>query len=272
MRIIEKRFLRGPNLYSAAPCLMAVIDSAGAEAAPGLVARLVALLPELSPEASARLAALNSPADAVEAVVMELQRLAGAPAAFSQTLEVPRKPEARRAVCGYRTEQVAGQALGVALDMIAALQRGEDFDVAAAVRELHETAEDYAIGTSTGAVVSAAERRGIPSLRITDEANLFQLGWGSRQKRLQATITGATNSIAVGIASDKQLTKALLDVAGVPVPAGSVVSTEADALRAARRLSGPATVKPLDGNQGKGVTTNCATPEEVARAFAHARK
>jgi len=272
MRIIEKRFLRGPNLYSAAPCLMAVIDSAGAEAAPGLVARLVALLPDLSPEASARLAALNSPADAVEAVVMELQRLAGAPAAFSQTLEVPRRPGARRAVCGYRTEQVAGQALDVALDMIAALQRGEDFDVAAAVRELHETAEDYAIGTSTGAVVSAAERRGIPSLRITDEANLFQLGWGSRQKRLQATITGATNSIAVGIASDKQLTKTLLEQAGCPVPAGATVTRLDEAQRVARRLSGPATIKPLDANQGKGVTTVCATPEEVERAFEHARK
>jgi len=272
MRIIEKRFLRGPNLYSAAPCLMAVVDSAGAEPAPGLVARLVGLLPELSPEASARLAALASPADAVEAVVMELQRLAGAPAAFSQTLEVPRKSGARRAVCGYRTEQVAGQALGVALDMIAALQRGEDFDVAAAVKELHETAADYAIGTSTGAVVSAAERRGIPSLRITDEANLFQLGWGSRQKRLQATITGATNSIAVGIASDKQLTKTLLEQAGCPVPAGATVTRLEEAQRVARRLSGPATIKPLDANQGKGVTTVCATPEEVERAFEHARK
>ena len=104
---------------------------------------------------------------------------------------------------------------------------------AAAVKELHETAADYAIGTSTGAVVSAAERRGIPSLRITDEANLFQLGWGSRQKRLQATITGATNSIAVGIASDKQLTKTLLEQAGCPVLAGATVTS------LPRRTAGP---------------------------------
>ena len=272
MRIIEKRFLRGPNLYSAAPCLMAVIDSAGAEPAPGLVARLVALLPELSPEASARLAALGCAADAVEPVVMELQRLAGAPAAFSQTLDVARNANARRAVCGYRTEQLARAALDVALDLIGSLQAGKDFDLAAAVAELHDIAEDYAVGTSTGAVVSAAERRGIPSLRITDEANLFQLGWGSRQKRLQATITGATNSIAVGIASDKQLTKTLLEQAGCPVPAGATVTTLAEAQRVARRLGGPATIKPLDANQGKGVTTICATPEEVERAFEHARK
>jgi len=272
MRIIEKRFLRGPNLYSATPCLMAVIDTAGVEAAPGLVARLVALLPGLSPEASARLAALTCAADAVEPVVMELQRLSGAPAAFSQTLDVARNAHARRAVCGYRTEQVAGAALNVALDLIAALQAEQAFDLAAAVAELHEIAEDYAIGTSTGAVVSAAERRGIPSLRITDEANLFQLGWGSRQKRLQATITGATNSIAVGIASDKQLTKTLLDQAGCPVPAGATVTSLAEAQRVARRLDGPATIKPLDANQGKGVTTICSTPEEVERAFEHARK
>ncbi|MCC2959379.1 cyanophycin synthetase [Massilia sp. IC2-278] len=272
MRIIEKRFLRGPNLYSAAPCLMAVIDTAGAEAAPGLVARLVALLPDLSPEASARLAALTCAADAVEPVVMELQRLAGAPADFSQTLEVARNEGARRAVCGYRTEQVAGAALNVALDLIEALQADKEFDLAAAVAELHEVAEDYAIGTSTGAVVTAAQRRGIPSLRITDEANLFQLGWGSRQKRLQATITGATNSIAVGIASDKQLTKTLLEQAGCPVPAGATVTSLAEAQRVARRLNGPATIKPLDANQGKGVTTVCATPEEVERAFEHARK
>jgi len=272
MRIIEQRFLRGPNLFSAAPCLMAVIDGAGFEATPGFGARLLALLPELTPEVSARLAGLTNAAEAIEPVVMELQRLAGAPADFSQTLDVPRKPDARRAVCGYRTEQVARAAFETAIDLARAVARGEDFDLGPALAGLHEIAEDYAIGTSTGAVVNAAHKRGIPSLRITDEANLFQLGWGSKQKRLQATITGATNSIAVGIASDKQLTKTLLEQAGVPVPGGATVTTLADAQRVARRLDGPATIKPLDANQGKGVTTTCTTPEEVERAFEHARR
>ncbi|MEN3276943.1 MAG: cyanophycin synthetase, partial [Massilia sp.] len=243
MRIIEKRFLRGPNLFSDTPCLMAVLDAAASSApapAPGLGARVLALLPSLPAESSARLANLACLADAVEPVVMELQRLAGAPAEFSQSLDVPRKPGVRRVVCGYRTEQVAGQALEVALAMIKTLARGEDYDLAAALEQLHETAEDYAIGTSTGAVVNAALRRGIPALRITDEANLFQLGWGSRQKRLQATITGATNSIAVGIASDKQLTKTLLEQAGVPVPGGATVTSLADAQHVARGLRGPA--------------------------------
>ncbi|MFC0251830.1 cyanophycin synthetase [Massilia consociata] len=271
MKIKEKRLLRGPNLYAASPCLMAVIDD-GATKSPGFAARLFALLPQLPPDAAVRLADDALLVEALEPVVMELQRLAGAPGSFGTTRAVPGAARSRRVVCGYTTEQVADQALRTGIALIHAVAEDRPFDIDTALAELKATAEDYAIGTSTGAVVQAALRRGIPALRLTDEANLFQLGWGSRQKRLQATITGATNSIAVGIASDKQLTKALLEAAGVPVPGGATVTQEADALRVARRFDGPATVKPLDGNQGKGVTTNCATPEEVARAFAHARK
>ena len=274
MRILEKRFLRGPNLYSAAPCLMAVVEAGDASLStvPGFGPRLLALLPRLSSMSAARLANLACLLDAVEPVVMELQRMAGAPAEFSRSQVIPRKAGSRRVVCGYRTEQVAGQALQVAVAMIDALAKGEHYDIGAAVAALAGTAEEYAIGTSTGAVVDAAIRRGIPVMRITHAAKLFQLGWGSRQKRLHATITGATSSIAVGIANDKQLTKTLLEQAGVPVPDGATVSTLAEAQRVARRLKGPATIKPLDANQAEGVTTTCTTPDEVERAFAHARK
>jgi len=271
MRIIEQRLLRGPNLYAATPCLLAVIDAAAAELLPGLGARLLAMLPGMPPEASARLSDCNSAADALEPVVMELQRLAGAPAAFGQTLVPGSAPERVRVVCGYVTEQVAVAALGTARALFEALARHEGFDIAAAIDELHELAQRHAIGTSTGAVIAAAHKRGIPSLRLTENANLFQLGWGSRQKRLQATITGATSNIAVGIASDKQLTKTLLDQAGCPVPAGETVTTLAQAQRIARRI-GTVTIKPLDGNQGKGVTVAVSTPEEVERAFAFAQK
>jgi cyanophycin synthetase len=270
MRITEQRFLRGPNLYAATPCLMALIDNEDIGVA-GLGARLLERLPGIPPEAAARLSDCSAPAEALETVTMELQRLAGAAGSFSQSLAVSGKPALRRVVCGYAIEQVAGAALRTAQDLVHAIAAHADFDLDAALAELKDIAQDYAIGTSTGAVVSAAHKRGIPSLRLTDHANLFQLGWGSKQKRLQATITGATNNIAVGIASDKQLTKTLLDQAGCPVPAGETVTTLAAAQRIARRL-GTVTIKPLDANQGKGVTTACSTPEEVERAFDFARK
>jgi cyanophycin synthetase len=270
MRITEQRFLRGPSLYAATPCLMVVIDNQEISVA-GLGARLLEQLPGMPPEASARLSNCSSPAEALEPVTMELQRLAGAAGAFSQTIQAPGKPGQLRVVCGYAIEQVAGAALRTAQDLIGAVAANEEFDLDAALEELKDTAQDHAIGTSTGAVINAAHKRGIPSLRLLDTANLFQLGWGSKQKRLQATITGATNNIAVGIASDKQLTKTLLDQAGCPVPAGETVTTLAAAQRIARRI-GTVTIKPLDANQGKGVTTTCSTPEEVERAFEFARK
>jgi cyanophycin synthetase len=114
-------------------------------------------------------------------------------------------------------------------------------------------------------VLAAAHERGIPVQRITEDANLFQLGWGVKQKRIQATITGETSNIAVRIASDKQLTKRLLQEAGVPVPEGETVTSIDDALRVARKLAVPVTVKPLDANQGKGVTVDCRTPEKSSR-------
>jgi cyanophycin synthetase len=271
LKIHEKRFLRGPNLHSAAPCLMTFLEGDPAMT-DGIRARLLAMLPELPAPPGARLSNSTLLLEWVEAIVMELQRQAGAPGQFSRTLVVRGRIHARRVVCGYALEQVAGAALGAALDLLGALSRGAAYDIDAALSTLKETAERHAIGTSTGAVLAAAHRRGIPSLRLQDDANLFQLGWGARQQRLQATITGATSSIAASIASDKQLTRTLLDQAGVPVPAGSAVTTVEQAQCAARRLDGPVTVKPLDGNQGKGVTTMCITPEEVASAFEHARR
>ena len=270
MKVIEKRLLRGPNLYAETPCLMAVVDNANTKGR-GLGARLLALMPELPAAAAVRLSDDALPVDALEPVIMELQRLAGAPGVHGATLAVAGHEQRRRIVCGYGIEQVASEALRTGVKLLAALTRDEPFDLDAAVAALRELALEHAIGTSTGAVLDAAHRRGIPSRRLTDEANLFQLGWGSRQKRLQATITGATNSIAVSIASDKHLTKTLLAQAGVPVPRGEVVTTSAAAQRVARRLGCAVVVKPLDANQGKGVTVDCTTPDSVERAFEHAR-
>ena len=118
MNIVEQRFLRGPSLYAASPCLLAVLDLAGARPAAGLGARLLALLPAMSAEAAARLSDCQAEHEALESVVMELQRLAGAPGAFSQTLPDATRPQRARVVCGYTVEQVAGQALRTAAALI----------------------------------------------------------------------------------------------------------------------------------------------------------
>ncbi|MBL8420939.1 MAG: cyanophycin synthetase, partial [Dechloromonas sp.] len=126
--------------------------------------------------------------------------------------------------------------------------------------------EDIRLGPSTGAIVSAALARGIPFRRLT-QGSLVQFGWGSKQKRIQAAETSLTSAIAESIAQDKELTKKLLDAAGVAVPKGRPVEDEDDAWAAAREIGLPVVVKPRDGNQGKGISVNLTSEEQVRHAY-----
>ncbi|MDQ1924818.1 cyanophycin synthetase [Massilia pseudoviolaceinigra] len=274
MTILRQRFLRGPNLFADTPCMLTLVDlgplaNVVPAAIAGLHERLTALLPSLR---DYRDPADGDLGDLLEHLTLELQSLAGSEVGSLERRDVRKGQGQCRVVCSYQFERVATQAFDLALRVVDALINRTIVDVEAGLAELKDTVADCAIGTSTGAVLAAARRRGIPLIRLTDSANLFQLGWGSRQKRLQATVTGRTNYIAVDIASDKQLTKTLLEQAGLPVPEGGTVRSADDAVRMASRIEGPVTVKPLDANQGKGVTTRCCNDEEVRTAFAHARE
>ena len=98
----------------------------------------------------------------------------------------------------------------------------------------------------------------------------MQLGYGVNQHRIRATMTSLTSSLAVDIASDKELTNRLLAAAGLPVPTSEVVRRADDAVRMARRIGYPVVLKPLDGNHGRGVAINLNTEEEVRAAFEEA--
>ncbi|MRX10098.1 cyanophycin synthetase [Pseudoduganella sp. FT25W] len=289
MNIVKQHVLRGPNLYSNQPCLLTVIDlqelrDHDTAALPGFNERLLALLPSLYDhrcsvgQYGGFVQALNQGANlahVVEHVTIALQCLAGTPTYLGRTHEVRGMPGHYRVVSSFELEHVAIDACDLAMSLVRGLASNAP-DLAQqlenGVAALRDTAEHHAIGTSTGAILRAAIRQGIPYQRLTEDANMFLLGWGAQQKRLQATITGDTGYIAVGIASDKQLTKALLQEAGVPVPEGVSVRTVEQALRAARELEGLVTIKPLDGNHGRGVSTRCGTPDDVKLAFERARE
>ncbi|MEY4591465.1 MAG: hypothetical protein RIR18_360, partial [Pseudomonadota bacterium] len=112
----------------------------------------------------------------------------------------------------------------------------------------------------------AAEERNIPAMRLND-GNLVQLGYGSCQRRIWTAETDSTSAIAEGISRDKDLTKSLLEICGVPVPEGRLVRGAADAWEAAEDIGVPVVVKPYDGNHGRGVFTNLMTREQVETAY-----
>jgi cyanophycin synthetase len=71
------------------------------------------------------------------------------------------------------------------------------------------------------------------------------------------------------MAGDKDLTKQRLAKFSIPVPDGEIVSNEEEAARALWEIGAPVVVKPLDGRQGKGVSLNLSTDEEVIEAFSY---
>ena len=99
-------------------------------------------------------------------------------------------------------------------------------------------AERTAFGPSTQAILDEAVSRDIPWIRL-NQHSLVQLGQGVHAKRIRATMTSATSSIAVDIASDKDLTTRLLGAAGLP---GAQAGVGAHApTRRSRSPSGSAT-------------------------------
>jgi len=127
------------------------------------------------------------------------------------------------------------------------------------------------LGPSTLSIIEEAERRGIPWQRLNERSKI-RLGFGTKQKIIRATITGDTGCIATETADDKFETKILLQKTQIPVPRGIVCKSLAELQKAVEEIGFPIVIKPLDANQGKGVTVAIESIEMAEEAFIHAQK
>ncbi|MBK8018029.1 MAG: cyanophycin synthetase [Betaproteobacteria bacterium] len=269
MEVTRVRALRGPNLWSRHTALELVVlldaHERSIDQMPGFEARLRARFPGIGPIRPIGHTGLLPAARALEFALLRLQAEAGCAVTFSHTAPTV-KPESYRVIVEYTEEAVGRLALRLACELYEAALADRPFDLDAALKQLHDLDEDVRLGPSTGAIVHAAVARGIPYRRLT-EGSLVQFGWGRYQRRIQAAEIDSTSAIAESIAQDKELSKSLLAAAGVPVPDGVCVDTLKAAVAAMERIGAPVVVKPRDGNQGKGVTTNIVTRDHLEIAF-----
>ena len=277
MDIIRTRALRGPNLWSRHTALEIELrceaDERSVETRPGFEDHLRALCPGFSALRTPQRRGPISLAHALESTLLALQAAAGCPVTFSHT-----EPTADQGlflvVVEYSEEDVGRRALDMCLQILQAAWAGVGAEAGvpdgeAFAAELRELDEDLRLGPSTGAIVSAAVARGIPYRRLTS-GSLVQFGWGHKQRRIQAAEVDCTSAVAEAIAQDKDLTKHLLQAAAVPVPIGAPVASTEEAWAVAQRIGLPVVVKPQDGSQGRGVTVNITTREQIDAAYAAA--
>jgi cyanophycin synthetase len=298
--VLEKGVYRGPHYYSLTPMIRIMVDLGRLEDWPtnkitGFTDRLLELLPGLQRHGCSlkrrggfvkRLRDGTWLGHVAEHVALELQSLVDGRVTRGKTRSVKGRPGVYNIMFAYHGEQSGLLAGRIALELINSLlppelagMEGLDrivpvespFDFERRLEELRQSVARCAFGPTTAAIVNEARRRDIPVMRL-DESSLVQLGHGRHQKRLRASITGDTSQIATDIASNKHLTKTLLEQSGVPVPRGVVVRTIEEASREARRLGYPLVTKPLDGNHGRGITTAIADEEQLRFGFERARE
>jgi cyanophycin synthetase len=280
MRIEQFRTLEGPNVYTYKPVLLTrlnlqeLTDKESLEIS-GFNERLVAMLPGLADHHCAagkpggfieRLRGGTYFGHIVEHIALELSALAGIPAFFGKT-RFAGAPGIYNVVTEFKSDEGMRFLVRTAVDLVTALVNSAEFDLEDRLAEARSIIADSELGPSTSSIVEAVEKRGIPWRRVGTDS-FVQLGYGSKRRFIQAAMAENTSAIAMEAAGDKEFTKLLLRQVSIPVPRGEVVRTEEDAVEALDHIGVPCVVKPLDGRQGKGVSLNISTPDQMKQAFA----
>lgn len=206
----------------------------------------------------------------IEHIALELQTLAGMETGFGRTRGAS-KEGVYHVVFSYEEEEVGKRVAQLSVNIAQHLMDGVDFNVEDTIMDLREIREKVRLGPSTGSIVTEAIHRDIPWIRL-NKNSLVQLGYGINQRRIQATVASTTSNIAVEIACDKEDTKNLLEAAEVPVPRGRIIYDEEDLQAAINRIGYPIVLKPINGNHGRGATTNIIDWESALSAFEIAKK
>lgn len=287
MQILELKVLRGPNYWSIRrPKLIQMkLDLEELEEKPtnhihGFRERLEKLFPSMYGHRCSvgepggffqRVEEGTWMGHVIEHIALELQTLAGMDTGFGRT-RTPEgeKPGVYYVVFSYMEEDAGLYAARAAVRIAQSLVDAVDYDLTEDIQKLREIREDTRLGPSTGCIVDEAAKRGIPYIRLNKQS-LVQLGYGVNQKRIRATIASTTSNIAVDIACDKEETKLLLEAAEIPVPRGTVIRTEVGLDEAIQKFGYPLVIKPIDGNHGKGNTTNITNREQAIKAFEAAK-
>src|SRR3954447_16341662 len=281
LTILETRVYRGANVWSYEKAIHLVVDLGALEkfptdTLPGFTDHLLSMLPGLQQHSCSRgrrggfverLTEGTWLGHVTEHCALALQQVVGHDIRRGKTRQVKGRPGVYNVVFGYADEQVGLAAARLAVRLVNHLVEADpELDWDAELEAFIRRAQRTAFGPSTQAIIDEAVSRDIPWLRL-NQYSLVQLGQGVHAKRIRATMTSATSSIAVDIASDKDLTTRLLGAAGLPVPKQESVRSADQAVAAANRIGFPVVVKPLDGNHGRGVCLNLMSEEDVREAF-----
>jgi len=286
MKIREINALRGPNYWSIRrhKLIVMVLDLQEMEELPsskinGFYDRLQTILPTLYSHRCSegheggffeRVKDGTWMGHIIEHIALEIQTLAGMDTGFGRTRSYG-EPGVYNVVFSYLEEKVGRFAAEASVKICEAIVKDEPYDLESAIQHMRELRDRERLGPSTGSIIEEVEKRGIPWMRL-NENSLCQLGYGNKQKRIQATVTNETSCIGVEIAGDKEETKYLLQQAEVRTPQGEIITSKKELKEVCEKIGYPLVVKPINGNHGRGITVDIKNLKDAQIAFAAAQK
>lgn len=286
MKILELKVMNGPNYWSVRRHKLIVmlldledLEQKPTNKIPGFLERLKNMFPTMYSHRCSegveggffkRVEDGTWMGHVIEHIALEVQTLAGMETGFGRTRSSS-KEGIYHVVFSYVEEEVGRVTAKASVDIAEHLINNQEYDLDALIQELRVLRERVRLGPSTGSIVEEAINRNIPWIRL-NKHSLVQLGYGINQRRIQATVASTTSNIAVEIACDKEDTKTLLEAAEVPVPRGRIIQDTEDLEIAIKRIGYPIVLKPINGNHGRGATTNIQNWESALLAFDIAKK
>lgn len=281
MKLLEIKVMRGPNYWSnyRKNLIVLKLDLEELEKFPtnkidGFLERLKKLMPSLYTHRCSegheggffkRIEEGTWMGHVIEHIALELQSLAGMECGFGRTRSTLKKG-VYHVVFSYELERAGKYAGKAAIRIAEAIINDKPYDLKADIDALKELNANYGLGPSTRAIVEEARKQNIPFKRL-NEGSFVIFGHGKNQRKIRATMTDSTSGMGIDIAGDKEDTKKLLASAYIPVPAGEVIYKEEELKDVIDEVRFPLVVKPIDGNHGRGITTNVRTLEEAIAAF-----
>lgn len=266
MKLIDKRVYTGRNLHSHKLCIKLVVDVEDMYDTPtkdidGFNERLLRALPGLSKHHCSlgyeggfkdRLTEGTYLPHVFEHMIIEMQNTLGFKNVKYGKARCVEK-NIYDVIFEYELEEAGLLCAEKALECINSCINGINYDMKRAMEQIEKDISGIRLGPSTKGIYDEARKRKIPVTRIGKQS-ILQLGYGKKQRKIEATLTDATSCIAVDIACDKSLTRELLRDACLPVADGGLADNVGDVIRLCNKIGYPVVIKPLDGNQGKGVT------------------
>jgi cyanophycin synthetase len=284
LQVSRIRALRGPNYWRLAPVIacdvqLGSLEQVSSADIQGFYERLTEAVPTLAEHHCTRqepggfLERLREGTHLphiLEHVALELQSLVGCDVSFGRVVPSG-DPDTWWVIVAYEEDEVGLQSMRDAVRIIRACIADEPIDANAIVEQLLSLYETVRLGPSTAAVVEEAKRRGIPVRRLNNYS-LVQLGLGKNLRRIQATLSDYTSSIAVEIAQDKDDTKRVLGNIGLPVPKGDVARSIERALEIVEEIGYPVILKPLDASHGRGISGRIEDEKALLEAWNDGRE